>query len=231
MAVLSMTLFKLLFAALIFLGSAKANALVVMGEVPDFRPSNWSHGFHFLPGAGINTSIFDSKVQDTDTGWGGSIRMDIGYYFTNDFALELSSSVNVNRVNGYLIWDNQFNLGMRTRITFLKSTDNGAPYARAFIGRGPLVIVFEKSRPAEYAALGANRLQLEGPAYGGALGYMQMTSTNSVWFMELVIAYHQLENLEVIKTGDAAPVIVAKDRISERSTFSSLHLIIGMVAF
>jgi hypothetical protein len=74
-------------------------------------------------------------------------------------------------------------------------------------------------------------LQLEGPAYGGAIGYMQMTSTNTVWFMELVLAYHQLENIEIIKTGDVAPVIIAKDAISERSTFSSLHLIIGMVAF
>ncbi len=214
-----------------FFSSTPAVALVIVGEKPEFRPSNWSRGIHFMPGLGVNTSIFDSKIQEEDTGWGGSVRMDIGYYFTNDFALELSSSVNLNRVNGYLIWDSQFNLGVRTRITFFESSDKGAPYARAFVGRGPLVIVFERSRPAEYTQLGANRLQLEGPAYGGAIGYMQMTSTNSVWFMELVLAYHQLESLEVIKTTDVTPVIVAKQAISDRSTFITAHLIVGMVAF
>jgi hypothetical protein len=222
---------NILIALLVLFAGSSAPAQVLIDEKPEFLPTYWKRGIHFLPGFGVNTSIFDSKVQDSDTGWGGSIRMDIGYYFTNDFALELSSSVNLNRVDGYLMWDNQFNFGARTRLTFLKSSDNGSPYARIFAGRGPLVVVFEKKKPAEYAATGAQRLQLEGPVFGGALGLMQLSSQNSVWYMELMVSHHKFKSLEVIKSSDVAPVIISQETIKSRSTFTTLHLIFGIVAF
>lgn len=221
----------LVFILLFFVADISV-AQEIIGDKPKFTPASWAKGIHFMPSAGVNTSIFDSKVNEEDTGWGGVVRMDVGYYFSNDFAMEIGSSISLNRVNGYLMWDNQFNLGIRTRITFLKNTDKGgAPYFRAFLGRGPLVLVFERSTPSEYAAIGATRLQLEGPSYGTGIGFMQLTATNTVWFMELALSVHQFETLEVIKQSEVAPVVISRQSISSRSTFSTLHLMFGMVAF
>ena len=200
-------------------------------EKLEFRPTQWTRGIHFLPGIGVNTSVFNSRVQNADTGWGASLRMDVGYYFTNDFALEASSSVNLNRVDGILLWDNQINFGFRARIKFLKSSDSGAPYVRLFAGRGPLVVIFEKEKPAKYAATGAQRLQLEGPSYGGAVGLMQRSTNTSVWYMELMLTYHKFHSLEVVKSNDAASEVISQEKITYRSTFAAVHLLLGIVAF
>ncbi|MCM2282464.1 MAG: hypothetical protein NDI61_11540 [Bdellovibrionaceae bacterium] len=196
-----------------------------------FRPDHWARGFHFLAASGLSTALFNSRVQEAELGGGASIRMDVGYYWTPDFAVEIGSSVNLNRVEGFLIWDNQFTLGVRARVPRLAYSRYGAPYMRFFSGRGPLIIVFEDEAPSVYQASGAQRLQLEGPVFGASIGYMQTATTGGVWLLELMLTFHSFESLEIVKSNKDVPVVVQEERVRDQSSFSALHILIGVVAF
>jgi len=192
---------------------------------------SWTEGLHLFVAAGANTTLFNSNIEGNEVGGGASVRSDISYVINQDLAIDLSTSVNFNRVDGLLIWDNIFGLGARSRVPAFDLNDGSLAYTRFFMGRGPLIVVFERNKPAEYELIGAQRLQLEGPVYGLGFGYTQATSKDETWFLEVLITVHWLNRLEVIKSDREVPEIVSKRLADEESLFSGLHVIVGIMAF
>lgn len=200
-------------------------------EESKMTPSLWTRGFHFAAGGLLSTSLSDSSIENADLGWGGGARTDMGYYFNSNIALEISSTVTMSRLNGLLFWDSLFTLALRHRLPFFADRDLSASYLRLFGGRGPLVVVFEREKPAQYEVTGAQRLQLEGPVFGGGFGITQKTASENLWYMEVMVTTHRFETLEVVKSDGDVPLVIAQSTPAGVSHIVAVHFLIGIFAF
>lgn len=207
---------RILLLILIFFNCAYAK------EETKFRPDYWTKGLHLNIGTGINISQFYSDVRFKHVGYGLNFKTDLGYFFTNRFALELSSNVKFNRVDEYLIWDSLFTIGARYRIKDY--------YVRGFYGRAPTVVFFNGHPPDEYKGTSASRLQFDGPVYGASFGKtFQHKETGIIWFLEGSGVYQRLVERKAIHMNGQVPEVVMREK--DRSSIVGLYLMIGMMVF
>lgn len=186
-----------------------------------FRPDYWTRGLHLAAGGGLNAVHFTSDDQFDEVGYGFNFKTDLGYYFTNRFAIEWSSNVKFNRIDGYQVWDTLITGGLRYRIKDF--------YARAFYGKAPTVIFFNGKTPAEFENSNASRLQFDGPVYGAAVGRMFKSESGLIWFIEYSFTLQRLEEREAIHMNGQVPEVVGREK--DRSTLSSIYIMIGLLVF
>ncbi len=186
-----------------------------------FRPDYWSKGLHLNAGGGLNMIQFQSDDDFDSLGYGLNFKTDLGYYFTNRFAVEWSSNVKFNRLDEYLVWDTLITFGVRYRIKEY--------YLRAFYGKAPTVVFFQDNNPEDYKDSDASRLQFDGPVYGLAVGKMFESRNGLIWFLETSGTLQRLEEREAIRMDGQVPEVIA--RTSERSTQVSLYAMIGILIF
>jgi hypothetical protein len=208
---------KYLFLFLILLNFAQAEEEVEY----KFRPDYWSKGFHLIAGGGLNATHFQSDKRFDDIGYGLNFKTDLGYYFTNRFAVEWSSNVKFNRVDHYLIWDTLITGGLRYRIKDY--------YVRGFYGKAPTVVFFNGDPPDEYEGSKASRLQYDGPVYGLAVGKMYQHKKGYIWFIEGSGTFQRLKEREAIHMDGQTPEVV--DREKDKSTVVSAYIMIGLMVF
>lgn len=218
-------------ATILFAVAAHAAEGTITPSERVFSPEEWQTGFHFFPAIGANSSLFSSQIEGVKGGAGVTLRTDLGYYFHNDTALELSTSVAFNRINGLLIWDTIFAFGYRTRIPFFTYDQTSAPYLRLFAGASPAVVVFEGERQSPYKELGAQRLQWEGPVGGAGVGVFRKHENGPTWFVEATLTFHSFRKEEIIKSEGEVPVVVARAPEDDGEHLINFHLILGLAAF
>ena len=186
-----------------------------------FRPDYWSKGLHLIAGGGVNGTYYDSNESYGNYGYGLNGKTDLGYYFTNRFAVEWSSNVKFNKINEYLVWDTLITFGLRYRIKEY--------YIRGFGGKAPTVIFFQGNPPNEYKNSSASRLQYDGPVYGLAVGKMYENRNGLVWFLETSATFQELNDRQAIKMNGQTPVVVSRER--DASRLYSLYFMIGLLVF
>ena len=206
---------KVLFAILFLINVATA------AEQHVFRPDYWSRGMHLIAGGGLNAVHFTSDDQFDEIGYGVNFKTDLGYYFTNRFAIEWSSNVKFNRIDGYQVWDTLITGGLRYRIKEY--------YLRGFYGKAPTVIFFNGRQPDEFKDSSASRLQYDGPVYGLAAGKMFKRDSGLIWFLEYSLTLQKLKEREAIKMDGQVPVVVG--RAKDSSTLTTLYVMIGILVF
>lgn len=190
-------------------------------EEHKFRPDYWSKGLHLAAGGGLNLVYYDSNQVYNDIGAGINFKTDLGYYFTNRFAVEWSSNVKFNRVDGYQIWDTLITFGLRYRIKEY--------YVRGFFGKAPTVIFFDGKNPDDFKDSSASRLQYDGPVYGLAVGKMYKKESGLIWFLEFSSTLQRLEEREAIRMDGQVPEVVGRER--DPSSVLSFYAMIGVLIF
>jgi hypothetical protein len=186
-----------------------------------FRPDYWSKGLHLIAGGGVNGTYYDSNESYGNYGYGLNGKTDLGYYFTNRFAVEWSSNVKFNKINDYLVWDTLITFGLRYRLKEY--------YIRGFGGKAPTVIFFQGNPPDEYKNSSASRLQYDGPVYGLAIGKMYEDRNGLIWFLETSATFQELNDRQGIKMNGQTPVVVSRER--DASRLYSLYFMIGLLVF
>lgn len=206
---------KLLLFLMLIVNVARAD------EPHVFRPDYWSRGMHLIAGGGLNAVHFTGDNQFDEIGYGVNFKTDLGYYFTNRFAIEWSSNVKFNRIDGYQVWDTLITGGIRYRMKEY--------YLRAFYGKAPTVIFFNGDPPDEFENSKASRLQFDGPVYGLAFGKMYKRDTGLIWFLEYSMTLQRLEEREAIHMDGQVPEVVGREKDS--STLTSFYVMIGILVF
>lgn len=189
-----------------------------------FHPMKWKPGLHLLAGGGLNAATYESGYQGNASGVGINGKTDIGYYFSDNFAVDFGSSVKFNRVEGNLIWDTLLNVGVRYRF------EDSPWYSRVFIGRAPTVI-YPKSVPEVYRATDPARIQYDGTVYGFSVGKMFVTKKGQVWFLEGSWTYQALEKATGIKNDGETPRTLFKDDANTRAVIYSIYATVGLLVF
>lgn len=190
-------------------------------EEQSFRPDYWSKGLHLAAGGGLNAVYFFSDDLSSDIGYGLNMKTDLGYYLSSRFAIEGSANVKFNRIERYLVWDTLITAGIRYRIK--------EDYVRAFYGRAPTVIFFNKNPPKEYEHSRASRLQYDGPVFGVAYGKMFKRDTGTIWFWETAATLQNLENREAIHMDGQVPEVI--ERKKDKAHIVSLFFMVGILIF
>lgn len=186
-----------------------------------FRPDYWSKGLHLNVGGGLNLTKFYSDDRFNEIGYGLNFKTDLGYFFTNRFALEWSSNVKFDRIDEYLAWDTLITFGIRYRIKDY--------YVRGFYGKAPTV-VYLQNKPPEYKDSKASRLQFDGPVYGVAIGKtFQSDKKGIIWFLETSGTFQRLEEREAIHMKGQVPEVIS--RVTDKSSVVSLYVMIGVMVF
>lgn len=215
--------------ALLMLLTANA-AEIQLKAKPGFTPLRWTKGLHLIAGGGVNFSSYVSNDRTTYVGPGVGFKSEIGYYLSDNFAIELGSAVSFNRIDSFILWDSTFTLGARVRIPMPPGANGeGAPYARAFLGWGPAV-AFENRWP-RYFDLDSDRAQLEGPAWGMGFGYFLKGAGSLIWFAEITATAHIFRKVQLVKEGDTLSEVLVDLPLSNNSWLASLRFSVGIVAF
>lgn len=187
---------------------------IAKAQENEFTPTHWSEGLHLNVAGGLNFTKFNSDDRLTDSGYGLNFKTDLGYYFTHNFAFEVSSSVTFVRSSRYLVWDTIMTVGPRFRF--------GDQYLRAFFGRSPTVVFIPDSE-------GASRLQYNGPVYGLALGKTFQKKSGLIWFIESAVSYQRFIERESINSDGDVPVVISSR--SDKTSAVSLYFMIGAMVF
>jgi len=190
-------------------------------EVLKFRPDYWTKGLHLNAGMGPQSTYFVSDRRYNGIGYGVNFKTDLGYFFTNRFAIEWSTNAKFNSLNDFLIWDTLITGGIRYRIKEY--------FVRLFYGRAPTVVFFNGNIPEEYKGTKASRLQFDGPVYGLGFGRYYKTKKAGIWFLETAGTFQRLKEREAIYMRGEVPEIVAREE--DRSTVFSLLFTVGMLVF
>ncbi len=214
---------RILLIILLFLNFAFATESKTNDEIEyKFRPDYWSKGFHLNIGGGLNFTEFNADKHYSGVGYGLNFKTDLGYFFTNRFALEWSSNVKFDRIHEYLVWDTLFTFGVRYRIKEY--------YVRAFYGKAPTVLFFNHKQPPEYKNTKASRLQFDGPVFGVALGKtFQHKEKGIIWFIEGSGTLQKLLRRDAIHMDGQVPDVISRE--NDNSTVVSFYLMIGMMVF
>lgn len=186
-----------------------------------FRPDYWTKGFHLNAGMGPQMTYFDSDRRYHGIGYGVNFKTDLGYFFTNRFAIEWSTNAKFNKLNEFLIWDTLITGGIRYRMKEY--------FVRAFYGRAPTVVFFNGNVPDEYKGSKASRLQFDGPVYGLGTGKYYKTKKAGIWFLEIAGTFQSLKEREAITMDGEVPVVVGREK--DKSTVLSLLFSVGMLVF
>ncbi len=186
-----------------------------------FRPDYWSKGLHLNVGGGLNSTYYDADERFKTVAFGLNFKTDLGYYFTNRFAIEWSSNVKFNRISEYLVWDTLITFGLRYRMKEY--------YVRPFLGKAPTVVFFNGHPPAEYKGTKASRLQFDGPVYGFAVGKMFERKDGLLWFIETSATLQSLQEREAIHMDGDVPKVISRE--TDQSTLVSVYFMIGVLIF
>jgi hypothetical protein len=216
---------KNIFFLLLLLSSSLAQA-------EEFYPYHWTPGLHLFAGGGINTAAYTNQENTFDGGVGLNLKTDLVYFLNESWAIEAGSSIKFNRVEGYLIWDTLFTVGLRTTLPSLLNYEFGQPYGRIFIGRAPTVIFLNGNEsPTGTNNKDVSRIQFDGPVAGMALGTFHTTDSGLVWFTELGGSVQSLEQESEIKMDGEVPVVISSQSVGEHTTILSFYLTVGVLAF
>jgi hypothetical protein len=201
-------------------------------EVEAFTPSHWEPGMHLFAGGGLNSSLYSSEHERIEGGVGLNIKTDLVYFFNNDWAADWGSSVKFNRVDGLLIWDTQFTLGVRHRLPRIMIWNLGDPYVRAFIGKSPTVIFLDgDDLPSQQHEDDINRIQYDGSVYGLTFGNMATTQGGTIWFSEISASFQRLERASEIKMEGDVPVVMHEGPADANSNIFTVTFTIGALIF
>jgi len=198
----------------------------------EFYPYHWTPGLHLFAGGGVNTAAYSNQQNTFDGGVGLNLKTDLVYFLNENWAIEAGSSIKFNRVEGYLLWDTLFTVGLRTTLPSLLNYEFGQPYGRIFIGRAPTVMFLNGNEsPTGTDNKDVSRIQFDGPVAGLAVGTFHTTENGLVWFTELGGSIQSLEQESEIKMEGEVPVVISNKSVSDHTTILSLYLTIGVLAF
>lgn len=194
-----------------------------------FKADSYERGLHLMAGGGLNGSLYLSDSERQNQGIGLNGKTDLGYYFNNQFAWEISSNVKFNYVHEYLIWDTLLTTGLRYRFNKFPFTKSKGIYMRAFYGRAPTVFYLHNA-PEVYRRSKADRLQYNGPVYGLALGNMYGSKNGNIWFIEYGLSYQKLGAATGIKNDGEVPQTLFMNS-GDNIQIYSLYASIGVLVF
>lgn len=198
----------------------------------DFSPASWKPGLHLFAGAGLNSSVYTSDTERIEGGVGLNMKTDLVYFFNDTWAADWGSSVKFARIDGFLLWDTQFTLGVRRRLSSIDIWDLANPYVRVFAGKSPTVIFLDGNElPGRSQDGGVNRMQFDGSVYGVTFGSMAKSARGTVWFSELSFSLQQFERESEIKMDGEVPVVTHEGPVQENANMYTITFTIGALVF
>ncbi len=198
----------------------------------EFTPTNWSEGMHLLAGGGINSSLIHTDKVREEIGLGTNFQTALGYYFNEKYAIEWNAAVNFNSFGGFLIWDTAFTIGLRFQFPEWAKIEQrlGEPYGRIFFGRAPTVVYFNGQAPPGIEP-GVERVQIDGPIWGVALGSFYHSTSGRIWYSEIVATHHDLTNETGIRMNGEVPVQMYNRSTLDHPIIYSIYVTVGVMAF
>lgn len=205
--------------------------VILIGAIPINLHAQEEHrfeGLYLFGGGGANTSTYHSDSARIDWGIGLNLKTDFGYYFTDKWAVEWSSLSKFTRVDGYLVWDTLITWGIRHQFSIWSTS---SMYGRLFAGRAPTMIKFEGSVPDEFKRQGVDRIRLDGPVYGGAVGRTKTSRGGWIWFIEFIGTVQSVETVEDIQIIYEVPEVSFHQAIGEETNIVSFYICTGIHVF
>jgi len=184
----------------------------------------FAQNLHLTAGGGVNASSYGPSNAATVVGGGLNFKTDLGYYFDNNWAVEVSSQVKFNQQNNFFIWDTLMTAGLRYQFT------DSLYYARGFYGRSPTVIYLDDA-PEVTKQTNSSRIQFDGPVYGFGVGKLLRTDTGKIWFIESAVSYQRLEKQTGIRNDGNVPKEIFNSKIDNPIEVFSLYAVIGVRIF
>lgn len=211
---------KLLLVLFLFLIPLLTSAqLKENGE--EFLIDDWSEGLHIFVGTGFNTSNFYSDSRKSYLGLGTNFKTDVGWYFSHDWAAELSANVRFSKFEKDFIWDTLLTLGIRYRIE--------EHYFRGFAGAGVLVILVDENEPT--VNNNTRRIHMDGPAIGLGFGRTKITKKGLVWFIELNATAQEFRHRDDVAIDGQYPIAISSQAVNDNSTIYSAQITLGVLLF
>ncbi|KYG65735.1 hypothetical protein AZI86_01275 [Bdellovibrio bacteriovorus] len=198
----------------------------------DFSPASWQPGLHLFAGGGLNSSLYTSDTERVEGGVGLNMKTDLVYFFNDTWAADWGSSVKFARIDGFLLWDTQFTLGVRRRLSSIDIWDLANPYVRVFAGKSPTVIFLDGNElPGRNQDGDVNRMQFDGTVYGVTFGSMTKTAAGTTWFAELSLSLQQFERESEIKMDGEVPVVTHEGPVQANANMYTVTFTIGALIF
>lgn len=218
----------LLGAALLLTEVSRADDISSETDRPTFTALSWTEGLHLTAGLGVNSSYIASDLVRENVGVGLNIHTDLGYYFWDAYAVEVSTSVMLNRVKSVIIWDTLMTAGVRARLPNWAGPDHSSPFIRLMGGRGPSVFLYKGTPPPEFDH-GGDRTQVEGNVYGVAYGFFQDSRDGRVWWMQIQQTTHLYSKLEAVDEINQVPEVIYSTRVGNHTATYSVSLTFGVL--
>jgi hypothetical protein len=200
-------------------------------ESDEFLPNKWSEGLHLFLGGGVNSTAYASSIKSSSLGLGSNFKTDLSYVLNDRWAVEWSSSVKFNQVDGYLLWDTLLTLGVRYRLRPLPGFDLDSSFVRFFVGRAPTVVFFRGGSQPDNQNVSVDRVQFDGPVAGIGFGAFRRMESGSTWFYEVAGSVQRLEQEDGIQLDGEVPVVAFHSVRTDGSTLYSLYAVIGLLIF
>lgn len=206
--------------------------LALSAHAQDFSPAIWQPGVHLFAGAGLNSSLYTSDSQHVEGGVGLNLKTDLVYFIDDTWAADWGSSVKFARIDGFLLWDTQFTLGLRRRLASIDIWDLANPYVRVFAGKSPTVVFLDGNElPGRDQSKDVNRVQFDGTVYGITFGSMAKTESGTVWFSELSLSVQRFERESEIKMDGEVPVVTHEGPTESNANMYTITLALGAFIF
>lgn len=193
-----------------------------------FHPEHWSKGLHIFTGFGLNTTSYRIRSLEESYGVGSNLKSDVGYYLSDDWAIESSASINFNGAEEDLLWGTMLTLGVRYRFQGPFS-DHAADYARVFAGRSITVLFPDRPFPPRF--IPDSRIHFEGSVFGLSYGHLNRNESGRVWFIEGNISVETITDRDDIVMDGEVPVVVSTDSLSDPFAVYSFTLSVGILLF
>lgn len=217
---------KSFFVSLVFL------IFSLSAQAEEFSPYAWQPGFHLFGGGGLNSSLYTSDTERIEGGVGLNVKTDLVYFFNDTWAADWGSSVKFARIDGFLLWDTQFTLGLRRRLSSIDIWDLANPYVRLFAGKSPTVIFLDgNDLPGRSGDRDVNRLQFDGTVYGVTFGSMAKTEKGTIWFSEISFSLQQFSRESEIKMDGEVPVVMRENPAQSNATMYTITVAVGALIF
>lgn len=224
---------KHLLIVLALILSCKNNKAFAEENVPEsttFTSQHWTTGLHLMAGLGVNTAYFSSDLVKREAGIGLNIHTSVGYFFFNDYAFEVGTSVMFNRVKRLLIWDTLGTMGIRMRLPTYLAPVNSHPYIKFAAGRGPTVFI-AKGQTLGAIDQGGDRTQIEGDILSASYGIFQNARDGTTCFLDLTATVHSYRQLETIRDNKEVPEVISSRSIKDHAGMYALALTFGVIVF
>src|SRR5690606_24051758 len=104
-------------------------------------------------------------------------------------------------------------------------------FGRAFGGRAPTVIYVKNRDFLEFRTREIDRIRLDGPVVGVAIGTLEKTKRGNIYYLEGAFSAQFIEIKEGVQSNGEVPSVVSRETLNDKSTIYTFYFTAGILLF